>query len=99
MKQLKGRPQELRGLKPTLIKKGKDYIYSRIEFFVIDNILYIKITGAGVKVKWFILENYNQYTALEVINKVNWGRHFEDGILQLWKYEGLRLGWLVYYGK
>lgn len=99
LKYLKSRPKELKGIKPCKIKKEKDYVYSRIEFYTTDNILYIKMTGQSVKTKWFLLEDYKQYTALQVTDIVNWGRHFEDGILELWKSKGLRLGWLAHYGK
>jgi hypothetical protein len=95
MKQLKSRPKELKGLKPKLVKKAKDYDYSKIEFYVTDNNLYIKITGSGVKAKWFILKNYKSYTALQVIDMVDLGRHYVDGILQLWKERNLNLGWVV----
>jgi len=94
MKHLKSRPKELKGLKPSLIKKAKYYIYSKVEFYIKDNSLYIKITGSGIKAKWFVLENYSKYTALEVINMVSWGRHFEDGVLELWKLNGIKLGWI-----
>lgn len=95
MKHLKSRPRELKGLKPSLIKKTKYYIYSKVEFYIKDNSLYIKITGSGVKAKWFVLENYKNYTALEIISKyAGWGRHFEDGVLELWKLNGLKLGWI-----
>ena len=96
MKHLKSRPQELKGLKPTLIKKAKDYVYSKIEFYVKDNSLYIKMTGPGEKAKWFVLENYKNHTALEVISEcAGWGRCFEDGILELWQLNDLKFGWIV----
>jgi len=92
MKHLKSRPRELKGLKPSLVKKDVEYGYSKIEFYIKGNNLYIKLTGHGTR--WFVLENYSKYTALEVINMVSWGRHFEDGILEIWKREGIKLGWI-----
>ena len=95
MKHLKSRPKELKGLKPSLVKKDKEYKYSKIEFFIKNKNLYIKLSGYKVKTKWFVLENYKNYTALEIISKyTGWGRHFEDGVLELWKLNGIKLGWI-----
>jgi hypothetical protein len=95
LKCLKSRPKELKGLKPFLVKEDKEYKYSKIEFFIKNKNLYIKLSGYKVKTKWFVLENYGKYTALQIISKFyDCGRHFEDGILEIWKREGIKLGWI-----
>lgn len=95
MRHLKSRPKELKGLKPSLVKEDKEYKYSKIEFFIKNKNLYIKLSGYKVKTKWFVLESYGKYTALQIISKyTGWGRHFEDGVLELWKLNGLKLGWI-----
>jgi hypothetical protein len=43
MKLLKSRPKELKGLKPPLVKKDVEYGYSKIEFYIKGNNLYIKL--------------------------------------------------------
>lgn len=94
MKKLKGRPTELRGLKPDIIKREKDYVYTRVEFFIKDDSLYIKFTGHKTRAMWFVLENFRNYTALEAAKMIIGGRHFEDGILEVWKNERLEFGWM-----
>ncbi len=93
MKKLKNRPKELKGLKPDTTKRARDYFYTKVDFFIKDKNLYIKFTGHKVKVQWFVLRNFRQYTALEVFKKISdGGRHFEDGILTIWKNERLEFG-------
>ena len=55
----------------------------------------------------FFIKEYRQYSALEVIRDINdfhvtegekatgeWGRHFEDGILEIWNKLDLPFGWM-----
>lgn len=93
MRKLDKRPKELKGLKPIEIKKERSYAYSTISFFILNNSLYIKLTGV-IGTRWLVLQNYKEYTALEAIRKVDGGRHFEDGILKIWNDNGLDLGWM-----
>lgn len=92
MKKLKSRPAELEGLKPCVAKRAKDYVYTRVEFFIKDDSLYIKFTGYKEKAMWFALENFRNYTALEAAKMIIGGRHFESGILEVWKNEQLEFG-------
>lgn len=94
---LPGRPKELKGMKPNLVKTAGRYIYPRIEFYKKDDDIYIFFRSALTKKypsRWCKIKNYKQYTALNIISKYDLGRHFEDGILQMWKIEGLKLGWI-----
>jgi len=56
----------------------------------------------------FYVDNFIEYTAVEVIRHINtfnatpstktkgpWGRHFEDGILEIWKAFELPFGWVT----
>ena len=94
IKQIKGRPKNLKGIKPIISKKAS-YAYSRAEFFINSGNMYISLSGAGVKKIWFIISSYKMHTALEILTTVNWGRHFEDGVLDIWHKEGLDFGWSV----
>jgi hypothetical protein len=94
---IKGRPKKLKGMQPALVTKEKDYIYPRIEFYVQDNDLYIFFRSSSAKVtpsRWAKISDYSRYTALEIIQKYDLGRHFNDGILKLWNEGELNLGFL-----
>ena len=54
----------------------------------------------------FYIDNFASYTAVDVIRYINdfnatrgiktegeWGRHFEDGVLEVWRYLDLPFGW------
>lgn len=86
------RPKELKGLKPTIISKVSDYRYTNIQLFVNNRNLYIRMTGYREKIKWLVIENFERYTALEIIREVDLGRHFEDGLLKLYHLKNLNLG-------
>ena len=91
------RPKELKGMKPDLTKTSTNYLYPRIEFYKNNDDLYMffrSILAKRYPSRWYKVKNYKQYTALDIIRKYELGRHFEDGILQLWKGEGLELGWM-----
>lgn len=95
IKQLDKRPKELKGLKPDLIKKAKDYYYDNIHFFINGENLYIKMEGYKVKTEWKKIENFKQYTALDILRNTELGRHFEDGVHELWLNQGLDLGYML----
>jgi len=91
------RPKELRGLKAIMTKKDHGYSWSNVQLFTTGGNLYICLTGYRAKALWGVVEKYKRYSALEIINTVNWGRHFEDAVMKLWSKEGLDLGYK--YGK
>ena len=56
----------------------------------------------------FYIDNFKSYTALEVIREINsfnatkgtktfgdWGNHFEDGVLEIWRALDLPFGWVA----
>lgn len=93
IRELKVRPQELKGLKPILITSDNDYLFNRIAFFINSTDLFVRFSGNRIKGRWVAIELFEKYTALEVIKYTSFGRHFEDGILKIWKNNGLELGW------
>jgi len=98
IKHLPKRPKELKGLKPDLVKTAERYLYPRIEFYKKDDDLYIFFRSIFTKRYpscWCKIKKYRQHTALDIISKYDLGRHFNDGILQMWKSEGLKLGWMI----
>lgn len=94
IKHLKARPRELKGFKPVVISKASDYQYTNIQFFMANKNLYIRMTGYREKIRWLIIENYERYTALEIIKVTDLGRHFEDGLLKLYHLKNLNLGYM-----
>jgi hypothetical protein len=66
-------------------------------------------TGASRKTaQSFFVDSFASYTALEVIRGINdfnatgktkafgeWGRHFEDGVLEVWRALDLPFGWIA----
>lgn len=94
---IKGRPKTLKGKKPALATKDLNYIYSKIDFYKNGSDLYIFFRSSSAKItssRWAKISDYSRYTALEIIQKYDLGRHFNDGILKLWNEGELNLGLL-----
>ena len=89
---LKSRPKELKGMKPTVSTKAKDYYYSITDFYIYEDAVYINWHGYRVKGQWAKIDSYKKYLACDVIrNCPDMGRNFEDGVLKLWHREGLNI--------
>jgi hypothetical protein len=91
-KPLKAKPNELKGIKPQVATTDLGYFFTKIEFYPLDENLYIKLSGRHMKTRWNVISDFKQYTALHVIPSVDWGRHWEDGIYKLWKELDLDFG-------
>lgn len=75
----------------------REYYYPRIDILPIGQELVIRFKPSLRRLKTYYLtiKDYKELTALQVINDVcgyALGRHFEDGILTVWRNAGLRLG-------
>jgi hypothetical protein len=73
--------------------------------------LWIRFSWTGKPVKTavdFYVDSFKSYTAAEVIRDINdfnatqgtktfgeWGRHFEDGVLEVWHALELPFGWVM----
>lgn len=94
---LAARPKALRGREPDLRTWDKGYFYTRFDFYINKNNLYVYMFPSSRKLKniWFVLQDFRKYTARNVIVMADngLGRHFEDGILKLWKDQDLEMGW------
>lgn len=82
--------------KSGMTKKDSGYRFSSTTFVVIDDTLYVRFKGYKEKSKYLVLNNMSSFTANQVIQSIpNMGRHFEDGIHQVWHDLGLPLGYVV----
>ena len=96
---LAARPKALRDRKPDLRTWDKGYFYTRFDFYISKDNLYVYMFTLSRKRKniWFVLQGFREYTARDVIaiEDNGLGRHFRDGILKLWKIQNLDIGWHV----
>lgn len=94
-RELKKRPELLKGIKPTITRKQQNYHWSNIQLLLNDDDLYIRMTGSYAKIRWIMIRKYKRYTALDVIQDTDLGRHFEDAIYKLYKEKGLDFGYMT----
>jgi len=87
------RPRGLKGARPDLVVRDGGYVYTTIAFFRHGSDLIIRLTGSP-PARWYMIVGYRRHTALDIIRSCDLGRHFVDGILRIWKTEGLPLGWV-----
>lgn len=87
------RPRGLKGARPDLVVRDEGYVYTTIAFFRHGSDLIIRLTGSP-PARWHMIVGYRRHTALDIIRSCDLGRHFVDGILRIWKTEGLPLGWV-----
>lgn len=95
LQQINKRPKALKGLKPDIVAKDTEYMYTRFEFYIRENDLYIKMQGKYLPLVWFEVVNFKDYTYLDIVKQFDGGRHFEDGLLKVWDTYGLDSGYKV----
>lgn len=78
---------------PFLSKFDSGYLYTRIDFYVAGEDLFVKLSGRYMPTRWNRVSHFKQYTALEVMAFVDWGRHWEDGIQELYHKLDIDLGY------
>lgn len=83
----------VKAVPPTLTTKDNGYLYTRIDFYVAGEDLFVKLSGRYMPTRWNRVSKFKQYTALEVMAFVDWGRHWEDGIQKLYHQLDLDLGY------
>lgn len=71
----------------------KGYAYFNIQVQVYDNDLYIKLYGSYVGSRFLLVKNFKQYTAVQIIDSFEGGRHWNDAILNLYKKLDLDFGY------
>lgn len=89
------RPKALKGLEPTLRVKDSARLYSRFDFYVVGNQLYVYQRSSWELSNYYLIINgFRQRTALQVISALPiMGSKFESGLLRIYKEQGLNLGW------
>lgn len=96
--ELPKRPTILKGLKPDERVKLDTMHYKRADAYVVDDDLFIywQATFKSFKSIWFCLENFKEYTALQVIHDLNSFTNptFSDMIFKIWKEHGLQTGYV-----
>lgn len=79
-----------------------DPIYNKVEFLPIGDDMLIRLTPAKIlnkESRVLTIKDYKQHKATDLIRefcsdpKDTLGRHFNDGVLKLWKEAGVKLGW------
>lgn len=84
----------VKGIPPSLTLKDHGYFYSKFDFYVTGDNLMIRMSGKYMETLWHVIKDFRQYTSLQVITEVDWGRHWEDGIQKLWHEMDLDLGYV-----
>jgi hypothetical protein len=92
------------------VRYNYGYIRNKVVFTIIGNDLHIRflITCRKKNPIDFCVSDFADYTAVEVISRINefnvtpgvtttgeWGRHFEDGVIEIWRALDLPLGWIA----
>ena len=81
--------------KELLVKKDSGYVYSTVKVFLTETDMQVVFSGYKVKFKYLIIEDFKQFDAVSIINKLpDWGRHFEDAVLGTYHSLGLPLGYV-----
>lgn len=92
--ELAKRPASLKGLKPDERVKLDTMHYKRADAYVVgdDVFIYWQASFKTFKSRWFCLENFRTYTALQVLHDLNSFDNptFSDMIFKIWKEQGLQ---------
>ena len=88
------RPKRIKGMKPTLTKKGKDYLYTRYDLYEDGNDFYLSMSGSTMKKIWMFVHAYRLYGAYEMIEIIDNSEelpphHLTDLILEFYKSKNL----------
>lgn len=79
------------------IKYNNNCIYNKILFNVVGNDLvvsFMRFNERKPRVEPIILSNFKQTTVTDILSQYpEMGRHFEDGIFEIWKFFGLNFGY------
>lgn len=96
--ELSKRPASLKGLKPDERVKLDTMHYKRADVYVVGADVFIYWQGffKGSKNRWFVIEDFKTYTALQVLHDLNSfdNPSFSDMIFKVWKMHGLQTGYV-----
>ena len=80
--------------KELLVKKDSGYVYSTVKVMLTETDMQVVFSGYKVKCKYLTIENFKQFDAVSIINKLpQYGRLFEEAILGAYHDLGLPLGY------
>ena len=88
------RPKCLKGIKPTLTKKDKDYLYAKYDLYEVGRDFYLSMSGSTVKKIWFFVHAYRLYGAYEMVEIIDYSeklppKHLTQIILEFYKSKNL----------
>lgn len=90
------RPKIIKGVRPTLTKVDKGYLYSRYDLYELDRDFYLSMSGSTVKKVWMFIHGYRLYGAYEIVDIIDNSkrlppRHLTSLILEFYKSKNLDL--------
>lgn len=79
--------------------KDENYSYTKVVFYEDEKDIIVRLSGSKLSNIFYKIPDFKDHTASEIIiynNEfdINLGKHFEDGVMEIWKEKGLDLGFI-----